>query len=97
MVKKLTITVSDEVYKALHRRIGRRKISRFIDELARTHMTDRNSAEYWLNASDAELARGYADLAADETAAGETATWDDRPGATLDDEDFHDWPGHPPR
>ena len=33
MVKKLTITVSDEVYESLHRRIGRRKISRFIDAL----------------------------------------------------------------
>ena len=30
MTKKLTITVSDEVYEGLHRRIGRRKISRFI-------------------------------------------------------------------
>ena len=32
MTKKLTVTVSDEVYEGLHRRIGRRKISRFIDK-----------------------------------------------------------------
>src|SRR6266446_1854020 len=38
MTKKLTITVSDEVYEGLHRRVGRRKISRFINELARERL-----------------------------------------------------------
>jgi predicted CopG family antitoxin len=68
MTKKLTITVSDEVYKGLHRRVGRRKISRFIDELARERLGDRNSPEYWLTASDPELAAAYAEQAAYETA-----------------------------
>ena len=68
MTKKLTITVSDEVYKGLHRRVGRRKISRFIDELARERLADRNSPEYWLGASGRELADAYAEQAAYEAA-----------------------------
>lgn len=68
MTKKLTITVSDEVYKGLHKRVGGRKISRFIDELARERLADRSSPEYWLSASDRELAAAYAEQAAYETA-----------------------------
>ena len=34
MTKKLTITVSDDVYRGLHRKVGRRKISSLIDRLA---------------------------------------------------------------
>jgi predicted CopG family antitoxin len=63
MTKKLTITVSDEVYEGLHRRIGRRKISRFIDDLARKHVIDRHRADYWLTASKPELRRAYAEEA----------------------------------
>jgi predicted CopG family antitoxin len=66
MTKKLTITVSDEVYKGLHKRVGRRKISRFIDEIARERLADRNSPEYWLGASERELADAYAEQAAYE-------------------------------
>ena len=66
MTKKLTITVSDEVYKGLHKRVGRRKISRFIDEIARERLADRNSPEYWLSASERELADAYAEQAAYE-------------------------------
>lgn len=68
MTKKLTITVSDEVYKGLHRRVGRRRISRFINDLARERLTDRNSPEYWLSAPERELAAAYAEQAAYETA-----------------------------
>jgi predicted CopG family antitoxin len=66
MTKKLTITVSDEVYEGLHRRIGRRKMSRFIDDLARKHVIDRQRADYWLTASKPELRRAYAEEAAYE-------------------------------
>lgn len=38
MHKKLTITVDEDVYDGLHRVIGRRKISRFLSELARPHV-----------------------------------------------------------
>jgi predicted CopG family antitoxin len=63
MTKKLTITVSDDVYKDLHKHVGRRRISRFINELARERLTDRNSPEYWLGASKQELAAAYAEQA----------------------------------
>jgi predicted CopG family antitoxin len=43
-MKKLTITVSDEVYDGLQRRIGARRISSFIDRLARPYV-DEGSAE----------------------------------------------------
>lgn len=66
MTKKLTITITDEVYKGLHRRIGRRKISRFINDLARERLADRNSPEYWLSAPARELADAYAEQAAYE-------------------------------
>ena len=66
MTKKLTITVSDDVYKGLQKRIGRRKISRFINELARERLTDRNSPDYWLGASQRELADAYDEQAAYE-------------------------------
>lgn len=40
MQKKLTITVSEDVYNGLHARIGRGHISGFIDNLARPHVVD---------------------------------------------------------
>jgi predicted CopG family antitoxin len=66
MTKKLTITVSDEVYRDLQKRVGRRKISRFINNLARERLSDRNSPEYWLNAPKRELAAAYVEQAAYE-------------------------------
>ena len=38
MKRKLTITVSEAVYEGLHRTIGRRRISQFIEKLARPHV-----------------------------------------------------------
>ena len=38
MQKKLTITVDEDVYRGLHRVIGRGKISGFIEELVRPHV-----------------------------------------------------------
>ncbi len=38
MNRKLTITVREAVYEGLHRNIGRRRISQFIDGLARPHV-----------------------------------------------------------
>jgi predicted CopG family antitoxin len=38
MSKKLTITVDDDVYAGLHSVIGLRKISRFLNDLARPHV-----------------------------------------------------------
>lgn len=78
MTKKLTISVSDDVYKGLHKRIGRRRISRFINDLARERLADRNSPEYWLSASQRELAEAYAEQAAYEASdADDTVKEDD--------------------
>ena len=38
MQKKLTITIDEDVYAALHRVVGRRKISSFIESLVRLHV-----------------------------------------------------------
>ncbi len=47
MQKKLTITVDEEVYKGLHKVIGRRKISKFVEGLVRPHVARPNlEAEY---------------------------------------------------
>jgi hypothetical protein len=58
MSKKLTITVDDEVYDGLHARIGRRRISRFINELAKPHVLQPDLEEaYRAMAADAEHER----------------------------------------
>jgi predicted CopG family antitoxin len=55
MSKKLTITVDDEVYEGLHSRIGRRRISRFLNDLARPHVAQRDiTEEYKAMAADQE-------------------------------------------
>ena len=63
MRRKLTITVEEDVYEGLHRVIGRRKISRFLSDLARPHvcLSDLDSA--------------YADMAADEAREAEAEAW----------------------
>jgi predicted CopG family antitoxin len=63
MSKKLTITVDDAVYEGLHRRIGRRRISRFLEGLAKPHVIS----------SDLEAA--YREMAADEDREREALEW----------------------
>lgn len=57
MSKKLTITVDDEVYAGLHNTVGRWRISRFLNDLARPHVMQR------------DLIEGYRAMAADEARA----------------------------
>ena len=38
MRKKLTITIDEQVYEGLHRVLGPRKISGFIEDLVRSHV-----------------------------------------------------------
>ena len=38
MLHKLTINMSDEVYEGLHRVVGRGRIGRFLEDLARSHV-----------------------------------------------------------
>jgi hypothetical protein len=63
MAKKLTITVDAEVYDGLHSVVGRRRISRFLNDLARPHVTGQ------------DLSAGYAAMAADVEREAEAQAW----------------------
>lgn len=63
MQKKLTITVDEAVYEGLHHLIGRRRISRFIEDLVRPHVLG------------ADLETGYAQMARDEVREEEASVW----------------------
>ncbi|HZX86113.1 MAG TPA: hypothetical protein VFF19_21260 [Reyranella sp.] len=39
-MKKLTITVDNDVYRGLKKKVGPRRISRFLNDLARPHVVD---------------------------------------------------------
>jgi len=45
MQKKLTISIDDQVYNGLHNVIGKRKISKFIEDLVRPHVINKNLYE----------------------------------------------------
>jgi len=63
MQKKLTITVDEEVYEGLHRTIGPRKISKFVQELVRPHVVPPN------------LESAYAEMAQDKKREKEAMEW----------------------
>ena len=63
MQKKLTITVDEEVYKGLHKTIGPRKISKFIEQLVRPHVIRPN------------LELAYAEMAKDKKREKEAMEW----------------------
>jgi hypothetical protein len=63
MQKKLTITLDAKVYAGLHKVVGRRRISRFIEELVRPHVL----------AHDLEAA--YQQMAQDESREAEALEW----------------------
>ena len=63
MRKKRTITVDTDVYEGIHAVIGRRRISRFLNDLARPNVAAPN------------LAAGYAAMAADEAREQEAEAW----------------------
>jgi predicted CopG family antitoxin len=70
MQKKLTITLDEKVYAGLHKVVGRRRISHFIEELVRPHVLDH----------DLEVA--YQQMAQDESREAEALEWAE---ATLRD------------
>jgi predicted CopG family antitoxin len=73
MQKKLTITIDESVYNGLYRVVGPRKISAFIEELVRPHVTDLDDA--------------YRAMAADEARECEAEEWTDTlEGETWGDE-----------
>jgi predicted CopG family antitoxin len=58
MNRKLTIMVSDEVYRGLHRTVGRRRIGQFLEKLARPHVVPLDiEASYREMAMDEERER----------------------------------------
>lgn len=63
MQKKLTVTIDEEVYKGLREVIGPRKISRFIEELVRPHVTKK------------DIYAAYKEMAADEVRESEALEW----------------------
>ena len=65
MAKKLTITVDADVYDGLHSVIGRRRISRFLNDLARPHVVGQDATA------------GYTAMAADEAREAEAMAWSD--------------------
>jgi hypothetical protein len=74
MQRKLTITVDEEVYAGLHAVIGRRRISRFLNDLARPHVAPR------------DLEEGYRAMAADEEREREAEAWTEGLVADIADE-----------
>lgn len=63
MQKKLTITIDEEVYEGLRHVVGPGKISRFIEDLVRPHVTKKG------------LYTAYHDMAADEIRESEALEW----------------------
>lgn len=63
MQKKLTISIDEAVYEGLHRVIGRRNISRFLEGLARPHILP------------AAIDEAYLQMAADEGRETEATEW----------------------
>ncbi|OGO29865.1 MAG: addiction module antitoxin [Chloroflexi bacterium RBG_16_56_11] len=63
MQKKLTLTIDKDVYDGLHRTIGRRKISQFVEGLVRPHVVRPN------------LDEAYAAMARDKKREKEAIEW----------------------
>ena len=63
MQKKLTISIDADVYDGLREHIGPRRISRFMNDLARSHVTALGQDE------------SYAAMAADEAREAEADAW----------------------
>jgi len=73
MQKKLTITLDEQVYQGLHKVVGRRKISQFIESLVRPHVIDR------------DLEAAYRDMAQDEAREAEAQEWAEATVGDVDD------------
>jgi hypothetical protein len=63
MQKKLTITLDERVYEGLHKVVGRRRISRFVETLVRPHVIGK------------ELEAAYRQMAQEESREGEALEW----------------------
>jgi len=70
MQKKLTITVDERVYEGLHKVVGRRRISRFIEDLVRPYVLRQ------------DLEAAYQEMGRDEVRESEALEWSE---ATIGD------------
>ena len=68
--RKLTITIDEAVYEGLYRKVGPRKIARFIEDLVRPHVLD------------ADLDSSYEEMARDQMRERDAEQWSE---AMLDD------------
>ena len=74
MQKKLTITVDEQVYQGLHRVVGRRRISGFIEALVRPHVVRE------------DLVAAYQEMARDEAREAEALEWAEATVSDVADE-----------
>lgn len=74
MSKKLTIMVEDEVYEGLRSVVGPRRISRFLNDLARPLVTN------------GDLEADYREMAADEEREAEALEWAEATIADIADD-----------
>ena len=65
MLKKLTISIDADVYDGLRQHVGPGRISRFLNDLARPHVTRM------------ALEQGYGEMAGDEAREAEAVAWSD--------------------
>ena len=63
MHKRMTITLDEAVYDGLYRRVGKRRMSQFIEDLLRPHVVD------------TALDEGYQAMAADKKREAEAMEW----------------------
>ncbi len=75
MQKKLTVTIDEEVYEGLREVIGPGKISRFIEDLVRPHVTERN------------IYAAYKEMAADKVRESEALEWAEVSFGDVNDEE----------
>jgi predicted CopG family antitoxin len=74
MQKKLTITVDEKVYEGLHKVVGRRRISRFIEDLVRPYVLSQ------------DLESAYQQMARDEVREAEALEWSEATIGDVSDE-----------
>ena len=75
MQKKLTVTIDEEVYEGLRKVIGPGKISRFIEDLVRPHVTKK------------DIYAAYKEMASDEVRESEAMEWAE---ATFGDTNYEE-------
>ena len=74
MQKKLTITLDERVYQGLHTVVGRRRISRFIEDLVRPYVVHE------------DLDAAYREMAQDEAREAEALEWAEATVGDVSDE-----------